>query len=375
MKTLRHILLLTFFFGGSVMLFAQSDTTIVYPTKARFLYDVDFYGYFDNREYKSPYGLAQTLFAVRLSPEIGVGFSDKQGGQHRVMAGVHYTQPMGGAGWTSGFPNGIKEWHCQFDPTVYYQYTYKGFRLNFGAIPYEYRIERLPDFLMYDSIAYMQPNLQGALFQYTSRHGYVEAMCDWRGMPSASRKEMFRIVINGNYQYRGYFTYTAGGWAQLNHKANLGGGLPHEGVADDILAIPQVGIDFAPPTPLDTLLLNIGYIGGMQRDRADGAIHYPHGLLCNFELRWKWIALKNTLYWGDNQLVFYERHQHDLNQGDPFYRQPFYDKLGLELYILRKPFIHIYGAYNLHFVPNCKPQHQQQVIVRFMLDKIPGLGG
>ncbi len=330
--------------------------------KPRFLYDVDFYGYFDNREYKKPYGLAQTLFAVRLSPEIGVGFTDKQGGLHRVMAGVHYTQPMGG------------EWKkFQFDPTVYYQYAYKGFQLHFGALPYEYRIERMPDFLMYDSIAYMQPNIQGALFQYTSKHGYVEAMCDWRGMPSATRKEMFRIVINGNYLHRGYFTYTVGGWAQLNHKANLGDGMPHEGVADDILAMPQVGIDFAPPTPLDTLMLNIGYIGGVQRDRATQSIYYPHGLLCNFELRWKWIALKNTLYWGDNQMPFYEQYGHDLNQGDPFYRQPFYDKLSLELYILRKDFIHIYGAYNLHFVANQKLQHQQQIFIRFMLDKIPAL--
>ncbi len=331
-------------------------------TKPRFLYDVDFYGYFDNREYKKPYGLPQTLFAVRLSPTIGVGFTDKQGGLHRVMAGVHYTQPMGG------------EWKkFQFDPTVYYQYAYKGFRMHFGALPYEHRMERMPDFLMYDSIAYMQPNIQGALFQYVSQLGYVEAMCDWRGMPSATRKEMFRIVINGNYLYRSYFTYTVGGWAQLNHKANLGDGMPHEGVADDILAMPQVGIDFAPPTPLDTLMLTVGYIGGIQRDRATQAIGYPHGMLCNFELRWKWIALKNTLYWGDNQMPFYEQYKHDLNQGDPFYRQPFYDKLSLELYVLRKNFIHIYGAYNLHFVANQKPQHQQQIFVRFMLDKIPTL--
>ncbi len=328
-------------------------------TKPRFLYDVDFYGWFDNREYQAPYGLHQTLFAVRLSPEIGVGFTDKQGGTHRVMAGLHYTQPMGG------------EWKkYQFDPTVYYQYAYKGFHLHFGALPYTNRIERMPDFLTYDSIAYMQPNIQGALFQYQSQHGYIEAMCDWRGMPSATRKEMFRIVINGNYQHRGYFTYMVGGWAQLNHKANLGDGMPHEGVADDILAMPQLGIDFSSPTPLDTLLLNIGYIGGIQRDRATHTIHYPHGLLCNFELRWRWIALKNTLYLGDNQMPFYELHGHDLNQGDPFYRQPLYDKLGLELSILRKDFIHIYGAYNLHFVQNCKPQHQQQVIVRFLLEPL-----
>ncbi len=336
-----------------------------------FLYDVDFYGFFDNREYKAPYGLHQTLFAVRLSPEIGVGFTDTKGGVHKVMAGVHYTQPMGMGDFKIG-TNG--DWSPQFNPTVYYNYTYKGFNMAFGALPYDYRIERLPDFLMYDSIAYMYPNIQAALFQYTSSKGYVEAMCDWRAFPTEMQREMFRIILNGKYIHRGFFSYIVGGWAQLNHKANFARGVPCEGVADDILALPQIGIDFAPQTPLDTLLLQVGYIGGVQRDRNTAQTYYPHGLLLDFEMRWKWINLKNTLYLGDNQMPLYERYGHHLNQGDPFYRQPFYDKLSVELSIVKRAFVHCFAAWDMHFVVGERPQHQQRVIVRFHLDEIPSVG-
>lgn len=79
------------------------------PLKPRFLYNVDAAAWFDNREYENPYQIAQTLFAIRLSPEIGVGLTDKEGGEHRVMAGVHYIQPMGG------------DWpDVRFHPTAYY---------------------------------------------------------------------------------------------------------------------------------------------------------------------------------------------------------------------------------------------------------------
>ena len=57
----------------------------------QFLYDVDFTTYFDNREYRSPYQIPQTIFNFRLSPELGVRILDRAGGRHDVVAGVSYT--------------------------------------------------------------------------------------------------------------------------------------------------------------------------------------------------------------------------------------------------------------------------------------------
>ena len=138
--------------------------------RVRFIYDVDFYSYFDNREYHDPYQTPQTIFNFRLAPEVGVQIRDLIGGTHRLIAGVNYTQRLGG------------DWNdVLFDPTAYYHYNYKGVNLRLGAIPFAQRLHALPDFLLYDSIGYFHPNIQGALFSYQDHRGYAEFMCDWRG--------------------------------------------------------------------------------------------------------------------------------------------------------------------------------------------------
>ena len=56
-----------------------------------FLWDVDFLGFFDNREYNTALTPSQTFFGVRLSPEVGIGFLDNK---HRLMAGASW-RPSG----------------------------------------------------------------------------------------------------------------------------------------------------------------------------------------------------------------------------------------------------------------------------------------
>lgn len=330
---------------------------VSYAQKPEFLYNVDFATWFDNREYRQPLQIPQTLFALRLSPEIGVGFTDNQGGAHRLMAGVHYMQPLGG-NWKD----------VRFSPTVFYQYRYKGFRMSIGAIPYKHFMQQLPDFMRYDSIAYAYPNIQGALFQYCSKHGFVEFMCDWRGLQSPSRREMFRLTIDGEYAYNGFFRYFVGGVAQLNHKANHAAPTPREGVCDDAYISPNVGIDFAAPTPFDTLSLRASYIYGYQRFRPDNLVFQPQGCMLELMLRWRFLGLKNTFYVGDNLMPLYDRFGADLNQGDPFYQSPLYNRTDFFIYIVRKSFVNCYFSWNMHYVPGVRLQHQQQLIVLFSLD-------
>lgn len=325
--------------------------------KPQFLYNVDFATYFDNREYKDPHQRAQTIFALRLSPEIGVGFTDKEGGTHKVLAGVHYTQPMG-SNW--------KDLHVA--PIAFYQYEYKGFSLHFGEIPYKHFIRQLPDYLRYDSIAYAYPNIQGALLQYQSKHGYVEFMCDWRGLQSPTRREMFRLTIDGEYTYRHLFRYFVGGIAQLNHKANYAQPTPREGVTDDAYISPNIGIDFAAPTPLDTILLRAHYIYGYQRYRETNTLYQPQGFMLEFMLSWRFLGVKNTFYVGNNLMPLYGMFGADLNQGDPFYQSPLYNRTDLYIYLVRKGFVNCYFSWNMHYTPQGGLQHQQQLIALFSLD-------
>ena len=125
-----------------------------YAGAQTFLYDVDFVMNFDNREIHNPYEDSQTLFGIRLTPTIGLGFNDSIGGTHKLMAGVSYVQPFG-AKWRD----------CTVTPTVFYQFGVKGFRLNFGFVPYDFMTEPLPDYLRSDSLAFAYPNIQGVYFK------------------------------------------------------------------------------------------------------------------------------------------------------------------------------------------------------------------
>ena len=340
-----------------------ADTAGKKLLKPRFLYNVDAAVWFDNREYESPYQTAQTLFAIRLSPEIGVGVTDKEGGEHRVMAGVHYIQPMGG------------DWQdVHFFPTAFYQYKYKGLSLNMGAIPYRYFIRQLPDFMRYDSIAYAQPNIQGALLQYQSRYGFVEAMCDWRGLQRPDQREMFRVTLDGEFSYQGFFRYFVGGIGQFNHKAgrnyNVEAKKWHESVCDDIYLSPNIGIDFSSPTPLCTLSLRASYIYGYQTQRKYKIGVNVHGFLLEFMANWRWIGVKNTFYYGDNLMPFYCLYGSYLNQGDPFYQSDIYNRTDLYVYLVRNSFVNCYFSWNMHWEPMGGLQHQQQLIAVFSLDGI-----
>ena len=335
------------------------DTVSPKPLKPRFLYDVDAAVWFDNREYKGPIQIPQTLFAFRLSPEIGVGLTDREGGNHSLRAGVHYIQPMGG-NWRD----------VRFHPTVYYEYLFKGLSMRLGAVPYKYFIRQLPDFLRYDSIAYAQPNIQGALVQYQSKHGYVEAMCDWRGLQRPDQREMFRITVDGEYSYQGLFRYFVGGVAQMNHKASYAPPTPREGVCDEALISPNIGIDFSAPTPLDVLFLRASYIFDYQRDREYHVKSMPQGMLLEFMINWRWIGVKNTFYYGDNLMPFYKIYGADFNQGDPFYQSKIYNRTDFYLYLVRKSFVNCYVSWNMHWEPLGGLQHQQQVMAVFSLDGI-----
>lgn len=335
------------------------DSVSKEPLKPRFLYSLDAAFWFDNREYKEPWQFAQTLFAVRLSPEIGMGFSDKKDGIHRLMAGVQYIQPMGG---------NCKD--LRFHPTVYYRYQRKGLTVNFGAIPYKYFIRQLPDFMRYDMIVYERPNIQGALVQYQSRHGYVEAMLDWRGMKRADQREMFRATVDGEYSYQGFFRYFVGGVAQMNHKAKYESFVFLEGTGDDVYISPNIGVDFSAPTPLDVLSIKASYIFGYQRLRRFGIYNIPQGVVLECMVNWRWLGLKNTFYYGDNLMPFYCIYGTDLNQGDPFYQSGIYNRTDLYVYLMHNSFINCYFSWNFHWVPQGGLQHQQQLIAVFSLNGI-----
>lgn len=334
--------------------------------KVRFIYNVDFESYFDNREYYElgdHCQIPQTLFSFRLSPTVGVRIKDRIGGSHKLIAGVRYTQPLGG-NWKN----------VNVVPTAYYHFSNYGVNLQLGAIPYENRIMSMPDWLQYDSIAYARPNIQGALITYQDKRGFVEFMCDWRSALDWHRREMFRILFNGQYQYKWFFV---GGLAHMNHTACSADPELHsqESLYDDINLGVHVGFDFTQLTPLDSLAIKATYIYGIARDRKNNEKYQPQGVLIELYANWWFLGVKNTTYIGDNLQPL--RYADNLGtpigslmcQGDPFYQATFYNRTDIFAYIYRSSFVNCYMSWNMHYDNVSKRlQHQQQLIVRFNLD-------
>jgi len=324
----------------------------------RFMYDVDFVTDFDNREYHTALDQSQTIFGIRLTPTVGMEVEDSLGGRHKLMGGISYIQPFG-AGWKS----------AQVLPTVFYRYDYKGFSAALGFVPYTQLKAPLPKYLRSDSLSFAYPNIQGALFQYANHLGYVEALCDWRGMQQTTTREAFRIIIDGEAQWN---ILRVGGYAQLNHLANVSKNaepIPYPGVADDAIINPYIGIDASRKTVMDSLRFTAGYIFGYQCHRRENLLNLCHGMTAQLVLRWKFIELDDQFYFGDNQMPHYEKFGQLLNQGEKFYQAKIYNSAELRLRALNLSFVQLYFAWNLIYTYHEPLSHQQRVVLRFNMNR------
>ncbi|MCP9610767.1 hypothetical protein [Coprobacter tertius] len=314
------------------------------------LWNVDFTGFFDNREYKFSKQLSQTFFGTRLSPEIGIGVLNNK---HRIMAGASWIQPFG-----------ANKRESSVDFTAYYRYQQPDFCMSFGAFPRTQLIESLPEVLQYDSLTYFRPNIMGALFQYIGKKGFAELYIDWRQMQTENRREAFIIVGSGRWQPGLFFL---GGHAVMNHLARSKNAGPDQSVMDDMVLYPYVGVDFARLTPLSELSLKAGYLLSLERHRGIGVWHHPQGFISELKVQWRFIGVKNTLYAGGEQMPFYDSFGSQLNQGDPFYRSKFYNRTDIYCYIFHNRYVNCKASFNLHATSE-NISSQQQLTVRFYLD-------
>ena len=322
----------------------------LYKKSVHLLYDVDFVTYFDNREYSAPQ-IDQTIFGTRLSPEIGIGITDKAGGAHKVILGVNAMQRIGA-------PLRESNWEL----FAYYQFKRNGFRVGLGSIPFTMMIEKLPDYLEYDSLVYARPNIQGGLMQYESKHGFVEFVCDWRGAESEERREAFRLIVNGRYKRNLFF---AGSYLAMNHLAGYAGN--RVGVSEQVSAIPYVGLDLGKALRLDSFTLKAGYYVSYDKIRKLDMLEITQGAELDFFVRWRFLALRNTTHIGNNLLPHYWHNGKELYQSEPFYQCRFYNRTDMVVFLYNTSFVNCYFSYNLHVTEGAKLGHQQQLIARFNL--------
>lgn len=340
MKKARFLLALLCIFSGSA--YAQE-----------LIWNVDMNVLFDNREGDHAYTDTKTFLQSQLAPEVGISMQD---GTHTIAAGAVWTQPFD-KGW-EGY---------DIAPTIYYSYRHKGVKAAFGMFPTRMLCRRLPNYLWNDSIYYTRHNLHGAMIAAEGRHGYFEAALDWRGMQSKTTREAFGIIARGEYTPSPGSKFLAGGTAFMNHFALSEGSPEDQHIVDNFIVNPVVGVDLTTSTPLDSLAVRAGVLSSLTRDRADSKWRSAAGAWLDVDVRWRWLSLKNTFYYGGKLFPIYSVHGSLLNQGEPFYASKYYERATVAVDFLSNSFLCLQGALDFNFAKD-NFTFYQRLLLRVYID-------
>ena len=347
---------------GLVDINAQDITEVctqdsVEKNKLNIILDIENYSFFDNREVRTPYQTSQTLFGSYLGADIGLEF-----GHNKVFAGVNLIKDFGVSGLLKN------------DLTFYYHYDNGCFSGAFGAFPRSILRRELPDIFVYDSLRYYSPVLHGALIEYSCEYGYMEAYCNWINKQGEGQREIFEIVTDGRFGFKGYY----GGWnIQLLHFSVP---RPSDGLSvyDKLMINPHIGFESERIGWFDYLGVEAGLMLSLNRDRNDMIWKTPVGFLGDVRLR-KWrFELRNRLYIGDPQFSDYELYGSQLHRGDPYYRSPMYDRTDVCLYLLNNKVVKCYVNASFHYTEkrlDCSQQvilyiHPDYVTLKNLFNKI-----
>ena len=316
-------------------------------------WSVDYNVIFDNREGDRYYSKDGTIFVSRLSPEVGLSFMEAK---HRIAAGASWIQPIGN-GWND----------YKLCPTVYYRYETPRLRASFGMFPRSQFIAPLPKYLLSDSIAYHQPNVRGLLVQYVKPQGYAELSLDWRGLQSETQREAFNINFNGQWNPVGVMLL--GGHAQLNHLARQKYAPAEQGVNDDIMVNPYIGVNMSSKTPLDSLVVKVGGLVSLQRARKLGDWQNRAGVLVNAYVEKKRISVEETFFAGKGIMPLYPLFGTLLNMGDPYYQAPLYSRTDVSFHFIRNRFVNLEASLVFHYTKQAFGFWQQLKLRVFVDEK------
>lgn len=289
-----------------------------------FVWNADFDFRFDNREYGDPSKMiapSGTLFGANLRPEAGIGW----GYGHKLMLGLTIPADMGSENFM-GDPELL----------VYYAWEGKTFRSSLGLFPRKRVMGRYSYAFFSDSFLFYKPTIEGMLIQYVKPDWFVELGCDWNGLRSKTRREMFTIFFAG--EARKGFSY-AGYTATLHHHASSDTAY---GVVDNGLADFYIGLDFSSLWRDVELRFQGAWVQAYQNDRQHiGTPVLPGGFELELAMRKRDIGMRNTFYKGDDLMPYWNLPYEDaagnayadnLYFGDPFYRvgeSGFYNRLEL----------------------------------------------
>ncbi|MDE7119078.1 MAG: hypothetical protein K2O10_00545, partial [Muribaculaceae bacterium] len=264
---------------------------------------------------------------------------------------------------------------AKVQPPLYYRHdggSRSPWRFSMGMFPRTQLRQQMPAFLWSDSLAYTQRNIRGALMQYEHRRGFIDAYIDWRGMQSATTREAFNVVVHGRWQPRRQCPVIVGGHAMMNHFALRDNAPADEHIVDNFVVNPYAGVDLSGRTACDSLAVRLGPLVTIERNRAnDAGWKSPVGAWAEAFVSWRWLAVKNTFYYGGRQFASYIPFRGDLYQGEPFFQSRFYNRTDIFGRIYRNRWVDLQASLDFH-VADGSFIFYQRLMVRVNIGNLSG---
>jgi len=274
------------------------------PLKAqKFGFGVDFFGYADNREFKTPYTIPKTFFGTTISPKFYFQIEK----DHRIYGGVHINQEFGLN----------SENRTRVNPIAYYNYNNTNIDFAIGFIPRDLTLKDIPKMVLADTLMYDRPNLEGMYFQYKNSNFKQVVYIDWISKQGRRNREQFITGIRGRYNLGKFFIKNDG---LLYHNALSSNDSLDEHIQDNGILMGNVGLDLSNSTVLDSLLIQTGAAIGFDRIRNVSGMKVASGFISTIYVGYKRFFLENSLYLGKPM---------NLPNGDPFYHRASYDRIDL----------------------------------------------
>ena len=285
--------------------------------------------YFDNREfaYSGDYPLASmTTHAVVLTPALELYMNTGKSSKHSLVLGCDLSHDMGSGTWKDFFREGLLYYHGQSGSA-------RGrFDAYAGIFPKSAMHSEWSEAVFSDLNRFLDRNMEGLLLRWESDRFMTEAACDWMGLKGYDRKERFQILCAGEWTPLRYFS---AGW-NVSYYHYAGSELA-PGVADNGLGSVFVKLGGATgKKALREIYLKASLMQGYHRDRTvSNSLTTPTGGEIETALKLYAVKLSQTVYFGGDQLPFYEGHDtagnpygSNLYFGQPLYRG-FYDRVEL----------------------------------------------
>ena len=271
----------------------------------------DVFSFFDNSEGDDSYRDALTHAGIRITPFLSVSTDDSI---HSITGGYSFLYDYG------------ERKLGRSDVELYYQYKHDKLRVLFGCFPRTKMREKMPEYLICDSINYYRPEINGFDFLYTIDNGFVEAFCDWTQLRSYEEREQFMAGLMAHFRLNDWFQLGIDG--HLYHYA-LEYGNKNQFIHEAATSHPYIGVLFNDEKRDFHYDFRAGMLFQIDRDRQEGKWHSPFGFVADADVRLKRFVINETFYCGKSQQFFGNQGFGKYYWGDTFLQSNWYSRTDL----------------------------------------------